>query len=177
MKNLYYGGLLFFARLTCCLLFWPFHQVVRFAYRRILIPIMNWRLRGQFPISIQVRLEPRHSVKDGRGFNAFLSDIDLSAYLEAPTDENARVIREFVQSWRKYLPFIGELEIYSFDEKRKLQVLPQKYKVKSPLMQHQSPSEQRRRLSLLSHMMLMRWLRSLNDGEILSLSDYRTFLV
>jgi len=91
-----------------------FNGMGRKAYL-VLLPIL---LQSTLPK--RVKLSLRHSAQNGHRFNLFLSDIDLSAFLEKPLEREISLVRKSISYWRKIIPSIGEIEIYTFDEKREL---------------------------------------------------------
>lgn len=74
------------------------------------------------------KLEPRHSTVTGNTFNFLLSDLDLTGILKSCGDSATKDLKEYVQSWKRVLPFVGELEIYDIHEKVNLDSLLSKHK-------------------------------------------------
>lgn len=98
-----------------------FHEMVRLIY---LGPVLQFLARVLRPKGISADkfdLIARHSSTSASDFNAFMSDLDLSVVL--PDDKieySFEVVQRFFY-WKRKLPFIGELELYSRSELEELQ--------------------------------------------------------
>lgn len=130
MKNTYYSTLLLLAKLTNHFLFKPIHKLVANIYVKIIVPQIETHLK----LSVhdqEVYLKPRHSVKSKNNFNCFLSDLDLSVVFKDSTDKlNCVNVVRRLKELKKFLPFIGEVEIYTqleIDELSKLQLKERSY--------------------------------------------------
>lgn len=82
-------------------------------YRRTLTPWLEKSLSRQLR-EPGLKLRSRHSVHQEDRFNLFESDLDFSVLLPSPSS-SGRIVQELKSrylSWRRLLPFLGEIEIY-----------------------------------------------------------------
>jgi hypothetical protein len=99
----------------------PINSFVRFFYIRAFLPFLRRQFQNQFRDG---DLVARHSAKSGLRFNPFFSDLDLSVVLrETPTEEESERIVQFFQRWKKFFPFLGEIEIFTQAEIDRFQSL------------------------------------------------------
>ena len=96
----------------------PLHGLFRSLYRGPFTRFLQWRLRliSQLPA---LQLIPRHSTVQPGPFSVFRSDIDYSIVIpdDCPPHKMAGA-RDFYEGWRRYLPCLGELEVYTNSELR-----------------------------------------------------------
>lgn len=98
-----------------------FHEVVRLIYLGPVLLFLSRVLRPKGISSDKFELIARHSSTSASDFNAFMSDLDLSAVLpDEMIEYSSEVVRRFFY-WKRKLPFIGELELYSRSELEELQ--------------------------------------------------------
>ncbi len=101
----------------------PLRELLRWFYQGPLVRLIELDFHRRFPEHRAVRFQSRHSSKTGHRFNPFASDLDLSAFAFEVSEALAFSLANHVSRWRRHLPFVGELEIYSFAEKESLDLL------------------------------------------------------
>lgn len=130
MKNTYYFLLLLLAKLTNNLLFKPIHNLVAASYVKIVVPRIETHLKKSVGDQ-EIYLKPRHSVKSKNNFNCFLSDLDISVVFKNSTDKLKCInIVHCLNELKKFMPFIGEVEIYTpleIEELSTLQIQERNY--------------------------------------------------
>jgi hypothetical protein len=90
----------------------PLNEAARRVYMSLLIPALN--------LYIDEGLETRHSVTGGSRFNIFTSDIDLRVVVPGADEDRFAKIRRRVARCRRVMPFLGELETYTTEEKARV---------------------------------------------------------
>lgn len=118
MRKIYFRVLLAVAIFSEKQKFQNVQKLVRYLYCTFVIYLINGSLN--FFLGEPVEVVARHSSQSGKHFNFALSDLDLSVFLENPEPLLLDKIRRSISLWKAFCPFIGEFEVYSFDEKKKL---------------------------------------------------------
>jgi hypothetical protein len=99
----------------------PFHELIRRMYLGPGVLFLNWVLKPAGCKKGEFRLIPRHSSTVAGDFNAFQSDLDLTVILDDSRLDCAGEVVTRYHRWKKRLPFMGELEIYSSSEHLRLE--------------------------------------------------------
>ena len=99
----------------------PVNFLIAVIYKNILIQTMNI-VTGQ-----KVKFIARHSVTKSSEFNFAYSDLDLSAVVEITAEDEIQKIKNMHTSFKRFVPSLGEIEIYSQDEKLRLDVLLEQF--------------------------------------------------
>ena len=119
MRNkLVYGCLLFFSHITDNKYFAFFHFAIAWFYSEVICRVLQAYYRRK---EVNLRIIARHSAKDPASFNAFSSDLDLSIVIDGSI-EAERIKKDF-KKIRKFLLFLGEIEIYTDEEYSALESL------------------------------------------------------
>lgn len=113
-RSLKYDVLLFFYRLTEDQLW--LHEFFRKAFLLISPHLINVLLARYG--SVEWVLIPRHSLMEKGEFNLCMSDLDFSVIVTRPSD--VMKVRQFWSEARKWLPNLGEVEIYTRAERQLL---------------------------------------------------------
>ena len=98
----------------------PFSAVnylVATTYKIILIKSLN------LFCSKKIKFNARHSVMKSGHFNFAYSDLDLSASAEVLSNDEIEKIQKIYLKIKRVVPSIGEIEIYSSDERLRLETL------------------------------------------------------
>ncbi len=97
------------------------NQPVRIFLISFFLPVLGMYLKASRGLNSNFRLLCRHSVLDAGTYNVFYSDLDLTALLSQDQIQRAPEIASFIDRLRTFLPFLGELEIYTTEEHIELQ--------------------------------------------------------
>lgn len=103
-----------------------FNSFISRAYRMHLTPWLESRLADRLG-DPTLKVKPRHSVHQEDRFNVFESDLDLSILLQGSDEKFLENLKRLYLSWRKFLPFLGEVEIHEPWEWNQRQQLLEEY--------------------------------------------------
>lgn len=117
----YYAVLLWLAETCDRSEFQWFNSFVQKFYRHLLIPLIAIRLNATLKAQEKIQLSIRHSAATRHRFNTFFSDVDLTAIAPHSSEETYQRIRSHLLKWKRWIPSLGELEIYSQEEWNNLQ--------------------------------------------------------